>query len=206
MNSKPRVLINFSDYRDDALENKAESILQMMTGNVNFSDPIPPLTVVQAALTAYSEALVNAASKDIAKVAAKNAYRKNLELQLNQLGMFVNYAANGDAAKLATSGFTMAKTPASNQLESPGNVTLSNGVNTGELQSKVPVPKGAKSYLHQITADPLTENSTWESMASSRCTNTFTNLQPGKKYWVRVAAIGTKEQVAYSNVASQYVQ
>ena len=76
MNSKPRVLINFSDYRDDALENKAESILQMMTGNVNFSDSIPPLTVVQAALTSYSEALVSAASKDMAKVTAKKRSAK----------------------------------------------------------------------------------------------------------------------------------
>lgn len=201
-----KVSINFSTYTDSDLETKAEMILQNMTGNPAFANPIPTLAELQTATENYSVALVKAANLGRTDVAEKNKLRTQLELLLGQLGMYVMYIANGDAAILTSSGYSLTKTPEPQYITNPGNVMLSNGITSGELTSTVKGVKGARTYLHQITADPLTADSVWESTAGSRSSFTFQNLQAGKKYWVRVAAVGSGHQIAYSPNSSQFVQ
>ena len=202
----PKISISFSRFTDSAFETKAEHILASMTGNPVFTDPIPTLVDVQAAVTAYSPQLVGAAGLGRTAVAEKNKSRKILELLLSQLGMYVMYIANGDAAVLTSSGFTVIKEPESNFITNPGNVTLGNGVTSGQLEASVKAVKGARSYLHQITDVQPAEDTVWKSTPSSRSKYVFNNLVPGKQYWIRVAATASGEQVAYSPVASQFAQ
>ncbi|MEO6232113.1 MAG: fibronectin type III domain-containing protein [Ferruginibacter sp.] len=201
-----KIKISFSAYSDANLENKAASILQNMTGNPAFTDPIPTLSELQAALTAYSAALLSAASLGRVNVAEKNKTRKTLELLLSQLGMYVMYIANGDEVTLTSSGYSLAKTPEPQYITNPGNVTLTNGITSGELVAAVKAVKGAVSYLHQYTPDPLTAESVWDGVPGSRSSLTFKNLEVGKKYWFRVAAVGSGQQIAYSPTSTQYVQ
>lgn len=201
-----KVSINFSSYTDSDLETKAEMIIKNMTGNPDFKDPVPTLADLQTVVTAYSNALVKAANLGRSNVAEKNKLRRQLELLLSQLGMYVMYIAKGDAVILTGSGFTLTKTPEPLYITNPGNVSLNNGITSGELVASVKAVKGARSYLHQITPEPLTAESTWESNAVSTSSFTFKNLQPGKKYWIRVAAVGSGRQIAYSPNSSQYVQ
>lgn len=203
---KMKALINFSTYSDANLETKAEYILQLMTGNPAFTDPIPTLAELTTVLDRYSKALIDAAGLDRVKVAEKNKLRFKLEQMLGQLGTYVNYVALGDEAIITSSGFSVSKTPEPRIITNPANLTITNGINSGQLVSSVKAVKGASGYLHEIAADPLTDASVWKSTPSSRSRFTFNDLQPGKKYWVRVAAIGTKDQIAYSNNASQFVQ
>ena len=198
--------INFSGYTDANLEQKAASILQNMTANLYFPTPIPTLADLQAALTNYNSALVNAADLGRVNVAEKNKARKVLELLLTQLGMYVMYIANGDAAILTSSGYTLSKTPEPQYITNPGVVIITNGITSGQLVSSVKAVKGGKSYLHQVTEDPITQSSVWDSTASSRSSYTFQNLEAGKKYWIRVAVVGSGEQIAYSANSSQYAQ
>lgn len=206
MTTKSKVLISFSGYTDGNLETKALSIVQCLTGNPFFPDPIPSIAEIMAVLANYSAALVDAKMLDRTKVAEKNKYRKELELNLGQLGTFINYVANGDIAMLTSSGYTVSKVPAPAVLTNPGNVTLTDGITSGAMVSSVKAPGAAKGYVHEITTDPLADDSNWKSVHTSRSRYTFTNLEPGKKYWVRVAAIGTNEQIAYSNNASRFAQ
>ena len=201
-----KISISFSGYTDSAFETKAEHILASMTGNPVFTSPIPTLVEVQAAVTTYSTQLVTAAGLGRTAVAEKNKSRKKLELLLSQLGMYVMYLANGDAAILTSSGFSLTKEPESNYITNPGNVTLGNGITSGQLQASVKAVKGAKSYLHQITDVQPAEDTVWKSTPSSRSKYIFNNLVPGKQYWVRVAATASGEQVAYSPVVSQFAQ
>lgn len=198
--------INFSGLSDANLEQKAASIMQNMTTNPYFPSPIPTLADLQAALTAYSTALVTAADLGRVYVAEKNKARKVLELLLTQLGMYAMYIANGDIAILTSSGYTLSKTPEPQYITNPGVVTLTNGITSGELVCSVKPVKGGRSYLHQLTEEPLTPESVWDSTASSRSSYTFQNLQAGKKYWIRVAVVGSGEQIAYSPNSSQYAQ
>ncbi len=196
----------FSGYSDSHLETKADSILQNMTGNVNFPSPIPTLIELATALAAYSIALTKAADLGRLNVAEKNKARNTLELLLGQLGMYVMYIANGDEAILTSSGYSLAKANEPQYISFPGVVELVNGITSGELVASVKAMKGARSYNHQVTPDPLTPESVWDSTTTSRRSYTFKNLEPGKKYWFRVAVIGSDEQVAYSSYASQFAQ
>jgi hypothetical protein len=139
-------------------------------------------------------------------VADKNKYRKLLEQWLVALGVWVLFIANGDAATLTSSGYTLTKMPEPQRLDNPGNVSVSNGNSSGKLVASVARPKGSKSFIHQISGELLGESTVGTSNTSSRSRYTFTNLQPGKQYWVRVAAVGSNEQIAYSPVANQFAQ
>ena len=62
---------------------------------------------------------------------------------------------------------------------------------------------GATAYVYEITPSPLTEQSAWESSMNTVSKKMFTALESGKEYNCRVAAVGIKEQVVYSEVVSR---
>ena len=185
--------------------NKGGNIVLSLTDNPAFPSPIPPLADVQDALSTYSAALVTAESLGRDNVSAKNQARAILELLLGQLGRYVMFVANGDENALVSSGFPLAKDPQPRTLVNPGNVTLENGISTGELISSV--AKGnASGFVHQIADILPTEATVWTSHPSSSRKYVFKNLTPGKQYWVRVIAIGFRGQQAISNVSTLFAQ
>jgi hypothetical protein len=201
-----KLKLNFRSFSDSELEQITQLILQNMTGNPAFPSPVPTLAQLSTALDVYSAALLKAGNLGRIFVAEKNKARNDLEKLLTQLGLYVMFIAFGDLAILTSSGFPLAKTREPRYITNPGTVLLENGMNSGELVASVKASKAAKSYVHQIAADPLTPDTQWESTTSSRCTYTFKNLEPGKKYWVRVSVIGSGDQVACTADSSKFVQ
>jgi hypothetical protein len=203
---KVKLNLSFGRYTDDGLQAKAQSIILALTGNANFPNPLPPLATLQAELATYSAALAAAATNDVVKIAEKNEARLALEEVLVQLGLHVMAVSNGDIVMLTSSGFDLPKDKESAILEQPGSVSISNGITTGELVVKIPRVQGAYSYLFLITPDPMLPNSVWETVPSSRSSNTFQNLVPGIKYWIKIAAVGSGSQIAYTPAGSQIAQ
>jgi len=201
-----KISLSFTKFTDAAFLTQGDHIFQNMTGNVYFPDPVPTLADIKIAIDAYSDALTNAKGLGTVPVAIKNQTREALEQLLFQLGMFVMFVANGNETILITSGYTLTKPREPSYITSLGNVTLENGVSSGQLISSVKAQKAIKSYLHQIAAELPTENTVWQSFACSRSKYVFTNLVPGKQYWIRLAAVASNGQTAYSTVASQFVQ
>jgi hypothetical protein len=201
-----KISISFSFYSDVNLEAKASYIIASMKGNPSFTDPVPNIAELQAALKQFSADLLAAANLDRKKIANKNASRAVLEQLLTELGMYVMYVAKGNEATLTSSGFTLGKIPQPRYIDNPGNVTLSNGITSGQMVASVVAVKGNSGYVYEICAEQPTETNVWTSFAASRSKFTFTNLLPGKKYWIRVAATGFRGQIAYSPVASQFAQ
>jgi len=201
-----KLRLNFARFTDSGLLTKARQILQDMTGNPYFTNPIPTLADLQLAIDAYSVALVNATDLGRLYVAEKNATRQSLEMLLAQLGMYVMYLANGSDVVLTSSGFDLVKQREVAAITNPGSVTLGNGISTGQLTTLVQAQAGAKGYSHEYTLYPVTPESVWTSNPSSRCKTTFTGLEAGKKYAVRVGVLGTNEELAYSGIATMYVQ
>ena len=203
---RPRINLNFKKLTDADFLTKTEHIQQSMTGNAAFTNPMPTLTELETAVNAYGVALTDAKDLGKVKVTIKNQARTSLERLLFQLGMYVINFANGDESIFISSGYTLTKFPHPNYIASPGNVKLENGISSDQLVSVIKNQKGVKSFLHQITPEPPNDNTVWESNATSRSKYVFTNLQPGKQYWVRVAVVAGNEQIACSNLATQYVQ
>jgi hypothetical protein len=201
-----KISLSFSRFTDAAFLTQGEHVHLNMTGNVYFPDPVPTLADIKIAIDAYRDALTNAKGLGIVPVAIKNQTREALEQLLFQLGMFVMFVANGNETILITSGYTLTKPGEPSYITSLGNVTLENGVSSGQLISSVKAQKAIKSYLHQIATELPTENTVWQSFACSRSKYVFTNLVPGKQYWIRLAAVASNGQTAYSTVASQFVQ
>lgn len=200
-----RLNLSTSNYPDADFLTKAHYVLASMTGNPSFPDPVPPLTELAGAIEAFSTALVGAKAGNHAMVATKNERRAVLDGIFVQLGMYVMYVANGNNETLVSSGYTLSKQPEPVYITNPGNVTLKNGVTSGEMESIVGTVKGSKLYLHQISDSEPSANTVWDSRTCSRSKYTFKALVPGQKYWVRVAATAAGDQIAFSTVASQYV-
>lgn len=198
-----RISISFSKFADASFLQKALFIITCMTNNIYFTSPVPTLVVVQAAYDKYAAALNAAAALGRQQVLDKNIARKELEDILAQLGRYVMFIANGDEAKLGSSGFTITKYPQPRVLLNPGNVTITIGSNPGELISQVPM-QNATGFNHQITDALPTLDTVWSNFITSTSKHTFTGLIPGKQYWVRVIALGTRKQQEYSTVGTQY--
>ncbi len=201
-----KVTLSFRSISDSDFLKQGVFINGSMTGNPSFPDPIPTMAQVLAGVTSYSGWLSAASGLGRNNVAQKNKARLDLEGQLQQLGMYVMYVANGDAAILTSSGFTLSKMPEPSYISNPGNVTLKNGVTSGELVDSVKNVDAARLYFHEISETAPAEATVWTRSQSSKSRFVFTGLTPGKQYWVRVAAVGSGEQLAYSTVATQFVQ
>lgn len=201
-----RINLSFSPYSDVNLLKKSNHISSSIGANPSvFTSPVPTVADLQGVINTFDTDLTAAADLGRVNVSAKNQSRAVLIETLLQLGRYVTFVAAGDENVLILSGYTLAKEPQPRHLENPGNVTLSNGNTPGAMISFV--KRGnANSYLHEIADTLPTDSTVWTKFPSGNSQFTFTNLTPGKQYWVRVAAIGFRNQVAYSTIATQFAQ
>lgn len=182
---------------------KATYIVESMTGNPSFPDPVPTLAEVQAAVDVYNTKLLAAAGLGRVNVAEKNEARVTLEQMLYKLGLWVLFMANGVDAILVSSGFTLTKDKQPRNLEKPGDVTLAYDITSGTLISSIPKGNGT-GFIHEISDVAPAGNTVWKSFPASTSHFTFSQLTPGQQYWVRIAMVGSRKQIAYSNVATQF--
>ena len=81
------------------------------------------------------------------------------------------------------------------EMESPGQVTC-----------RVKKVTGARVYIHQYTAHPLSTDSVWISETTLTNAHTFSGLQSGSKIWLRVIAITGKGDKVYWEPVSRIIQ
>jgi hypothetical protein len=196
-----RLRMDFSRLTDAALEAKVQAIVQAMNLNIAlFADPNPTMANLSQATTAFVVALSKAATRDKGLVAIKDEKRLELEQMLSTLAAFVMNVAGNNESTLVLSGFDLVKqATAKPPIQAPENFALASGLNEGEIIATIKRVDGARSYQYEVTPDPLTPDSQWETTSSTLSKNAFANLEPGKKYWFRVAAVGPRKQVTYTN-------
>jgi hypothetical protein len=124
---------------------------------------------------------------------------------LNRLARYVQSTADGDEVKLLSSGFTLARAwQRFGILPAPENFNIL-PVYAGAINVSVKKTKGAKVYNFQYTPMPLTANSIWGSVTSTKIKATISNLESGKQYAFRVAAVGSVTNILYSHIIYSYV-
>lgn len=200
------VSISFDKFSDVNFQKKSQFIYDSMSGNLVYASLAAMVTAIKPVLDTYIENLKAAGTKDKNAVAKKNQSRQQLTALLKQLGLSVMSVADGDEAALVSSGFTLTKKPEPRYISRPGNVTLLPRLSSGEMLSMIAAVWGANSYVHQIATEYPTETTVWTSNTSTSSKFVFTNLIPGKQYWVRVAVVGSRNQIAYSTVATWFAQ
>ena len=200
-----KIQTDLSRFSDAELLRRSDYILTSMTGNPAFTDPLPSITEVQAVFSKFNSDVIAASGRDNVLIAEKNKSRKALLNLLSRLGMHVMCVAHGDEALLATTGFQKVKAPETGFISSPESIVVKNGTTSGQLVSRAKPVKHVAIYAHEFTRDYPNVSAVWTATRSSKSYHVFSNLEPGTKYWVRVAAIRGND-IAYSQVASMYVQ
>ena len=145
-----------------------------------------------------------AQSGDRALIAAKNQKKEALTTTLFKLANYVNLTAVGNLAALLSTGMELAKDRTPSVLTKPA-ISVANGQNPGEMIVYVDSVDGSTSFMYQYTVDPVTDSSVWSSQGNNTRSYTFTGLESGKKFWFRVAAVGTNSQQLLSEVVSAMV-
>jgi hypothetical protein len=162
---------------------------------------------MQTAIDNFSDALAKAQTGSQYDKAFKNQKRGELINLLHSLGNYVLFTVDGDELKAKSSGFHIAKGPSPAPEVTPAkNQELKDGPNAGDLSFSFARVPGAKSYIYQYTADPISDSSAWKNMVGTVRQITFSGLESGKKYWCRVMAIGINGQGVYSEPVSRIVQ
>lgn len=199
-----KIITDFKKLREAGLVPAAEFIVVSMTDNAAFPNPPVKLAELKTLLDSYIAALAEAASRDRNKIAIKNQLRQQLNEALSENGVYVNLTAKGDVPMLVSSGYRLAKQPQPRYVSVPENLTLTPGANPGTLVSKVKADKGANGYTHMLTKAPLTPESQWQSVTTSRCRYEFTGLEVRTEYIAKVVAIGSNDQVACSATINKF--
>lgn len=198
---------DYSKLSESNLDLKGGKIIASLTGNPDFPVTVPSLAEFTAVKNAYSANLVAASTGDRAAIATKNQDKDSLLGAMRLLAINLEGLALGNQAKLAGTGFDLAGTGGSvPAMAAPTGFTLSDGLNPGELKSTVRGVAQAVMYSHEYALAQPDENTTWTTWVTTTVTYTFTGLPGGTRVYARVAAIGRKDQMVYSDVLSRIVQ
>ena len=200
-----RINRNFDRMSDAELQVKTNQIIADLSENFATA---PGLTTLMAAREAFTAALASAMAGGTIERAVKNQKKDELVFEHSQMISYVLLTAAGDRTKAAQSGYSLAKASSTpRELTQPGNLKVVNGANAGELELVFDKVQAAYSYIYQCTQEPLSEASEWQQYYGSRRKYLFTGLETGKRYWVRVAAVGKGVEVIFSEpVLSKLVQ
>ena len=200
------ISLGFSKLADANLVTKVDAIIDSMTGNENFPTPTPAISAVQAAATAFQEALALAVGGGVLKTAEKNAAREALLSVLRNLALYVQQNCRDDVAILLSSGFDARKTPVpAGVLPAPSGATLMNSPLSGVLDFRAKPVVNASAYEGQRTTD-VNKDDAWENVGvftSARFT--LADLKPGTIHWARSRAIGAAGPRAWSDAVSAMV-
>jgi len=174
-----------------------------MAENPNFPAPAVPV----ATLASLADALF-AAIQDAVKGSEKDRLHRDelveeAKAMLMDQAHYVRSVCNGNAAKLASSGFDLRKEP--EPIGTPAQVqglkVYPTGL-TGELAARWSSVYGAHGYqLWTTDSDPAIAAS-WRSVGyTTRVSHLFTGLESLKLHWYCVSAIGAAGEGAQSEPA-----
>ena len=201
-----KIVNEFNSISDSKLDTRSHQILAALTDNPYFTSPVPTLVALAAFVNAFILAIGDCRDGDRLKVAVKNQKRAELIAGLLKLADYVLFKSAGNRVAALSSAFTIAKSPSPlPPITKPENFRIVNGINPGELHSKVNRVAGGLSYLHQYATDEMLAQENWHSVPSSKTSCIISRLEPGIRYHCRVAVLGAKGQLIYSDIVSRIV-
>lgn len=202
-----RITNGFDKLSDSDLLARVNNIMSGMTDNASFPTPTPTLATVQTSIDAFQDARSVAQSGSSYDKAVKNQKKSEMIDLIHGLGNYVLFIANGDALVAQSSNFSIAKPPTpAPAVTAAANQMLDDGENSGDLVYSFDKVPGARSYVYQYTADPVSDASIWETQTGTVKKVSFTGLDAGKRYWCRVLSVGINGQGVYSEPVSRIVQ
>lgn len=206
-----RVTNGYANLSIPAFSQLLDVIVANMSDNANFPDLQQEVQALKTDANNYQTLVTKAASRDKNVILARDAGREAIINRLHALGLGVSAVAKGNTEILASSGFPYTQprktTP---PLQKPPVPTVGLGVNNGEIECKTATQPGYKSVNYYITADAAAltakDNAGWTVVSYNKTRFTFTDLQPGQRYYIKVGLVGVRGQEVISDPVSYIAQ
>jgi hypothetical protein len=206
--SEVKVLLNFgrSKYTDSALSSKTWHVIEKMTNNANFPDPLPSLEELENKVSAFDKALGKVQNGTKEDTYFKNELRVEFEKMMKNEGMYVQVASNGNVGIMLSSGFDVSKEPEFvGPLEKPTGLTVKPGRNNGSVEISCDKVNHAVFYEYLLTKFPITPSSIWEKLVSTKGKLLIENLEQGAQYGFKVAGGGSDPSRNWSDQVNSYI-
>ena len=177
---------------------KAESLVTGMTGNPNFTTPVPALadlttkaTALQSAVTA-SNAIRQASQ---AQTDLMHLIEDELDDMINQLASYVDATAAGDKQKILTSGFDVVDTTGTVEpLYAPEDFMGTPGDEEGEVNLMWHKLRNVGKHTYNVLCRKYASGDEFALMAGTDQTKVdIKGLDPGDKYEFYVQGIKENE-------------
>lgn len=173
-----------------------------ISGNLDFPNPTPTPAQLLAGADKlegdYNEAqAARLVSKT--KTALQDEQSAIVDGLVSQLASYVDSASGGDATIIASAGFEVRATPTPvGELPAPTDLQVFPSEHAGTAEVSWKSVRGARAYsIERAPEAPVLE---WGVIGSSTKKQASLNsMVSGRKYWFRVAAIGTAGQSAWSD-------
>ena len=188
---------------------KGQDIITKSTNN----PAVPGNATLLAAFVAAQQDLdfannaeVAARSAVPARMTARETAQENWMEKLNLLASFTDSATAGDGEAIESAGFAVrsARTPPQ-PLPAPTRVVANTNEKPGYTELDWEPVSGAKSYVVQISADPIAAGS-WAFSATCTAARIEVNgADAGKRHWYRVSAVNSRGQGPWSEPACRPV-
>lgn len=199
---KVKIITSFGKYNDANLEQKAELILNSLENNSFFTTPTPPLTELRTAVEAFDLAIIKAKEGGKTEQLERENKRKELLALLDKLALYVQFEGDGNDVALASSGFSLSKTPQPvGILPKPQRFTVTPKT-PGIIILSLKAIYGAKSYQYEYRKKG---DEVWLIKTETKPKLLISNLESGTEYEFKVTGIGTNPQRIYSDVLNSFV-
>ena len=207
--SKNIVSKNFSrnKYSDLELSELTKKIITGMTGNESFPTPIPTLEALTTAKTAFDSAVEQADGGSRYDTMVKNQSRTELTTLLSNLADYVQFAAEGNEVVIASSGFKLNQTKSEpvGTLPNATNFKVKAGPDSGSVILSCKAIPGAMFYVFDYTDAPVTSESIWKEVTSSKHRIQIDGLTSGHQYAFRASGGGADNSRHWSASISSYI-
>ncbi len=173
-----------------------------VTNNPNITAPSPtPAELIAEAETleiGYNEAQsARLASKS--KTAELDIQNAAADLLVANLASFVDAASKGDALIIESTGFAVRSTPSPiGELPAPIDLQVTPSEHSGSADLKWKSARGSVSFAVERAEDAAALEYKVIGNSTKRATS-LNSMVSGKKYWFRVAAVGSAGQSAWSD-------
>jgi hypothetical protein len=174
-------------------------VISKLTGNAFF--PAPPLTLLQmqALSDAFAKSIDDSMGGSVESRTIRDAKVLEVRTALIATADYVRAESYGDATKLASSGFELAKKPEPiNTVGIPGNVTVTATDVANEVLVRWGKAEGAKmGRVERALSDPTLGTTTWVTVGQTTRQRMVVSGMPSyEACWFRVIGIGKTERRA----------
>ncbi len=182
---------------------KINVVVGKLTANTNFP-------AVQSKLAAVTSGVSTLQASYGAALSARQTAKQKTDVQdsdetaldglIAGLVTDVNQEGGGDAAKLLTSGFELAKDPSAAAVPGPAtDFSLTRGDNPGEIDGHCHAVADARSYESETFVGALPSGPFVPGKSFFASKFAWTGFNSGDKVWIRIRAVGTAGEGPWSD-------